>query len=177
MTDNECPACKTEEAQNGGCPRCGSFGFPRDFWKNNYNELQRAILSHHIRKSVDNHERLEDNEDSHLKYSIEDFKNILKENLSLPKAKEQLNNLIMYLGANIASPSGSLIATSISLQAILGTLDKDGLDYVLSHAKEQGFVNILEPTSFDVIMETLRNGELGKQNNPLYCKLFLTFKG
>ena len=175
MKDYNCPVCETEKEQQGGCPRCGHFVLSEFIDKtviqitqkmctDHYTPLQRAILSHHIRKSFENI--------GEGKYSIEDFKNILKEYPSLPKAKEQLNNLIMYLGSNIPSPSESLQKKSKPLQAILGTLDRQGLYYVLSQASKEKFIK-------EKFLSNIRGEDFvsGSIDDTQQYQLSLTFKG
>jgi len=139
-----CPICEemyVESSETTGrsthyrCRRCGDFiltstaramlQVPLDDYPNG-----RILLSYSVR-------RMQGNTPPTLDHKT--VKAILA-NSSLPSLREQENNIILYLGNN-SNPGKTTIISRGHLIAVSGSVNHEGLGFIISHLKQSGLLN------------------------------------
>jgi transposase-like protein len=135
------------------CPACGEFVLTRTSQSKlkallNDHPNGQLLLSYVVRK-------MQVGKPPVLAYRT--IKAIL-ENSSLPTLKEQENNLILYLGNN-SVPGQEIGSESDFLSVVVGSLTFNGLDFVISHLKESGLLNITITTPYRHMKLTMKGWE------------------
>lgn len=164
--DRSCPICHTENVlvqslptQTSfyiyNCPRCGSFSISFEALQDiDFDEYPstRAILSYWIRTHQSN---------VLLQLTREKIKDIL-ESTSLPKPREQANNLILWMGNTLTKPQQKTSISLTSLTSIIGAYDKMNVFYIAEHLSNDHLI----------VEEDIKIGSI-----PKLFKAQLTFKG
>lgn len=144
----QCPVCgstlnRMEEHPDGAdlnrydCPRCGEFsltGTVVGIIGEKMAEFSNgpAKLSHVLRKMSKREPRV-------LIDSVS-LKHILQQT-ELPSPQEQLENLILWLGDHLTSPSAEVHVEGLALIAELGAVTIGDVGYVVEHAVSVGLVD------------------------------------
>ena len=144
MSEN-CPVCETNlnetsHCRHSGwecysCPMCGEFAMAE--WRLRFLPTMekppdwRAILSHAIRQSWEKGKRLALNSDS--------LSRIL-ENKRLPTPKEQADNLILWLGDNLADAAQYRKIAAVPHQAIIGARTPDEVFFIIESLGKKGLL-------------------------------------
>lgn len=155
---NRCPICNTPETWKEklpknlfykiNCKRCGKFKISHQVLSNIHvydEQIKRALLSHWIRINQGNVE---------LELTLDKVKNIL-ENNSLPKPKEQANNLIHWIGTKLTKPDEEFFESLENLISVVGAYDSSGVDYVFQYLKDEG---IFHSYSFEDSQDVHKRG-------------------
>lgn len=164
--DRSCQICHTENVlvqslptQTSfyiyNCPRCGSFSISFEALQDiDFDEdpSTRAILSYWIRTHQSN---------VLLQLTREKIKDIL-ESTSLPKPREQANNLILWMGNTLTKPQQKTSISLTSLTSIIGAYDKMNVFYIAEHLSNDHLI----------VEEDIKIGSI-----PKLFKAQLTFKG
>lgn len=140
-----CPVCTTalEKRSNYGqkvyftCPQCGIFGLtahaeivaPRDLLTT---PRKRSVLSYAISKT----QRAGPNTPV---FDAEECERIVKADY-LPTPQEQAENLVRWLGNNLAGPGDELIVSFSHHGSAVGALSEDGFDFVVQGLTGQGLL-------------------------------------
>ena len=143
---NLCPICGSESAefnpdkevgyQQVECTRCGEFRIDHSslgIFKDDTNFPE--MLSHWVCKHQKRENILTINQQRVKK---------LKGHLELPNPKEQADNLIKFVGDQLDKPHEKFTPTNIDfLCNYIGSVDIDGLAYILDHLQNRGLINHL----------------------------------
>ncbi len=139
-----CPICGSEadaghsatygDRNQYACPRCGNYEISRTAQvvvkaRIAKEPMLAALISHHLRM-------LQRQEAWPLvtTYTLDE----IGANTALPTAKDQLHNLLLYLADKAIHPSELLLTPTNELIAVIGTVDTDGIRYIVQHAIDQG---------------------------------------
>ena len=145
---NQCPVCwptlqlrdigKNSEdprARDYDCPRCGPFSLSGTLVSTIKSKLdtpvKRAILSHAIRQMQ--------RDDDWPFITSDTVKNILSDK-SLPSPHEQADNLILWLGNNLAGPGETKRVTPETHQSVVGAISPSGLGFVVHYMFDHGLI-------------------------------------
>lgn len=141
-----CPICGTEadkgrsrdygERVQFACPRCGNYEISRTALAILHHRFADqpglpAVLSHRLRMK-----QREEEWPLVTSHTLDE----LTSGADLPSAKEQTANLLVHLSETASHPSDIFITPTDELIAILGTVDDDGVRYIVRHAVDEGFV-------------------------------------
>jgi hypothetical protein len=139
LEKDKCPICKSssanEERPNNNtyyinCQRCGHYFITNEAIEDNtFDQELSAKLSFWIRNN------------EHKKLTITNSIIETIRSLTLPNLKEQINNLIMYLGKN-SYPGETFDTNLISIIPIVGSRDNLGSVYVLDYLRDNNFITI-----------------------------------
>lgn len=148
-----CPICEGEvrKVDDRGeriyieCLRCGPYSVSRTALQDMPSHLQknqdsRTLLSYALY-------RMTKGRFDWPMLTSDQLENILK-NTVLPLPKEQLDNLIIWLGGAQSSPS-DMVSISPQSIAATGALDKNGVGFVLEYAVSRGLVQGIVKRSVD----------------------------
>jgi len=141
----KCPLCKkvlaralipTDSIIRVICSNCGTYGISLEFYEDNFGDnygkltIQNlAILAHSIYRQEPN-----------LPLLNNDFVDqVLKIN-NLPTASEQLNNLIIFMGTNLAGPGESITIEADTLIAKIGALSVQSVIWNITNAIDSGLI-------------------------------------
>lgn len=148
MEDTNCPICHTtcritwkdqRRYRFVECSRCGTFEYHEH--SNIEDKLNQVLLSHWTRKN-----QRTDDIISFDRYKIEQ----VLDYFTLPKPKEQADNLINLLGSNISTPEEKFVIDNPERwAAIIGAKNEEGLAYVLKRLKEKSLIEGNIPHSLD----------------------------
>jgi hypothetical protein len=121
------------------CPACGHFQIEDSAIvmpdNNNYTEEQRALLSHKIRQ------RYEADKTNLKRYRSADLEKMLEG--QLPQPKEQMDNLILYLGRN-TKPGENLCIDYDELSPYIGSLNFRNSTFICAALKEQEYLSFYQ---------------------------------
>jgi hypothetical protein len=81
----------------------------------------------------------------------------IRRGVSLPKANEQAENFLAWIGNQLQTPEDSMLFELENVRSIVGTTTRDGVFYILNHLKDE---------------DLIRSGSKGGQ-----VEVGLTFKG
>lgn len=148
-----CPICEGEvrKVEEHGeriyieCLRCGAYSVSRSALQD---------LPYHLQKNKDNRNllsyalyRMTKGRSDWPMLTSDQVDNILK-NTVLPLPKEQLDNLIVWMGSTQSGPSDA-IRISAQTIAATGALDRNGVGFLLDYAVEKGLVSAMIERSVD----------------------------
>jgi hypothetical protein len=133
-----CPICKYSllyppvrpgDKINYSCENCGNYSLTGTAEYVHETHLvdsphKAGILSHHIRKAQRQDQSL-------FSITSDNLERILEE--GYPSPQQQADNLVYWLGNILIAPSEVISISARKHQAIIGAMDKDGVDFVLSH--------------------------------------------
>lgn len=138
-----CPVCSTtlvkEETQGDRylyeCPRCGPYSLTGSAMRTIEMQLRLrpdapAIVSHALYQMS--------SREQWAMMSDELLINIVRDS-SLPSHREQLDNLILWMGAKQPTPGGDIDFSEQAISAI-GALDSNSAGFVVEYAIDQGLV-------------------------------------
>ncbi|MFA6598365.1 MAG: hypothetical protein WCS69_11620 [Ignavibacteriaceae bacterium] len=136
------------------CDNCGEYITDKQTLQTSgsWNQSLKVLLSHWTRSHQS---------DKHVELTTNLIEQI-KTSFTLPKLKEQCDNLILWLGKSATKPNKVVNCFPEQLVSIIGAYDALGVQYIASHLLEDGIIN--EPK--------LKVGLL-----PQVYALQLTFKG
>ena len=145
----KCPLCSWEGYRSGprpsgdgragkiDCPRCGPFFASQELladlahWRWREGEkTERALLSHAVQKMQ------RENDPPFLTTHI--VEEILKG--SLPSLSQQVDNLVLWLGAHLNGPGETLSIQSTTHQSIVGSRTPAGFAFVLQYLVDDGLL-------------------------------------
>ena len=150
MSDIKCPLCDTIIRPDGfirstpksesyfECERCGNYSLHDLVSMHidlNKTPNLKAILSYWVRKN-------QKNQPPHLDSKLVDY---ILENVILPDINDQENNLITYLGKN-SSYGKALYVTLNNIIAIVGSIDKESLLFIVDNLNKHDLIEILKPS-------------------------------
>jgi len=164
IEQNKCPICKTASENNENplnkthfidCKRCGHYYITTEALNDNILDLDlTAKLSYWIRN----------NENKKITITNSIIGNIKE--ISLPNLKEQINNLILFLGKK-SRPGDNYDSQVNSLISIVGCFDSVGLLYVVDYLRDNNYVKI----------ENIGSPEPLRERDINILSFLLTFKG
>jgi hypothetical protein len=149
MSDIKCPLCDTIIRPDGyirstpksesyfECERCGNYSLHDLVSMHidlNKTPNLKAILSYWVRKN-------QKKQPPHLDSKLVDY---ILENVILPDINDQENNLITYLGKN-SSYGKALYVTLNNIIAIVGSIDKESLLFIVDNLNKYDCIEILKP--------------------------------
>lgn len=162
MTE-QCPICGSNadkgRARDYGdriqyvCPRCGSYEISRTaqaVLKGRIaadNPILASVISHRLREK-----QREEEWPLVTTHTLDE----LSANAALPSAKEQEKNLLLHLSDTASHPSEIVAVPTDTLISVLGTVDAEGVRYIVDHAVEQG---LTRPGAVGFMMRAERQGE------------------
>ena len=138
----KCPVCNTEAEREDNrqyclfydisCPMCGNYMISHIPLLDNTSQYEKALISHIIRKSHENSNKLRLDPDNINKFL---------ENEKLPNPSEQADNMILWMGKK--TKAGEKIQIKqVPLQAIIGSEEGRGFSFIIKHLENEKLLEV-----------------------------------